>query len=377
MKFIINKNELVSAISIVEKFVPSKTPMPTLAGIKFLATEDSLFLTATNLEMGIEYKIYGEDTGLLVKEKGNTVIESKILSNIIRRIDEDIIEFDCNENSANIKSSGFNMVLPCFNVMDFPEISKKNSLKTIKLKQGIFKDMIRKTIYARADEFSSRPQLTGVLVDCKDNILNMVALDGFRIAWSYVELDDVAEDFKVIVPGYTLLEISRIFKDEDESSFEFCYSAGSVEFATENFVITSRVLDGDFIDYKMIMNIEPKLVVKVDANKLRLAVEKAGIIARESSAGNLIKFNIAEGIIEVQAEAESGRISEKVACSTKGQEMLIAFNAGFFLDALKSISEPEIRLEFSDEAGPCIITPVENEHHKNFILPVRLKGEKL
>lgn len=142
MKFIINKNELVSAISIVEKFVPSKTPMPTLAGIKFLATEDSLFLTATNLEMGIEYKIYGEDTGLLVKEKGNTVIESKILSNIIRRIDEDIIEFDCNENSANIKSSGFNMVLPCFNVMDFPEISKKNSLKTIKLKQGIFKDMI-------------------------------------------------------------------------------------------------------------------------------------------------------------------------------------------------------------------------------------------
>ncbi|NLU11148.1 MAG: DNA polymerase III subunit beta [Tepidanaerobacter acetatoxydans] len=379
MKFTINRNELASSISTVEKFVPSKTPISILTGIKFSAYDDFLCLSATNLDMGIEYEIKNESDKLSILESGSIVVGSKILSEIIRRISENMVEFNSSENKVYISSGQFNMVLPCFDAMDFPEISKNNSLNRIRLKQSMFKDMIKKTIYARADDTTSRPQLTGALIDYKDNILNMVALDGFRIAWCYEELSETEtsdiSEFKTIIPGDTLLEISRIFEDDEEAYFELYASKNSVEFLTEKFLITSRVLDGDFIDYKTVMQIKPKTTAIVSTDELRLAVERASVLAREGNTNNLVKFNIVENSIEVQVETELGRITDKVLCSTEGEEILIAFNAGFFIDALKTIFSPEIKLHFSDETGPCIITALETDNHKNFILPVRLRGD--
>ncbi len=379
MKIVISRNELASGISAVEKFVPSKTPISILTGIKFSAYDDFLCLSATNLDMGIEYKIKNESDKLSILEGGSIVIGSKILSEIIRRISENTVEFDSRENKAYISSGQFNMVLPCFDAMDFPEISRNNSSDGIRLRQGMFKDMIKRTIYARADDTTSRPQLTGALIDYKDNILNMVALDGFRIAWCCEQLNETEasdiNEFKTIVPGDTLLEILRIFKDDEQAYFELYASKNSVEFLTEKFLITSRVLDGDFIDYNTVMQIKPKTTAIVTTDELRLAVERASVLAREGNTNNLVKFYIAENSIEVQAETELGRINDKVLCNTEGEEMLIAFNAGFFIDALKTIFSPEIKLHFSDETGPCIITALETDNHKNFILPVRLRGD--
>ncbi|WP_213975114.1 DNA polymerase III subunit beta [Tepidanaerobacter acetatoxydans] len=379
MKIVISRNELASGISAVEKFVPSKTPISILTGIKFSAYDDFLCLSATNLDMGIEYKIKNESDKLSILEGGSIVIGSKILSEIIRRISENTVEFDSRENKAYISSGQFNMVLPCFDAMDFPEISRNNSSDGIRLRQGMFKDMIKRTIYARADDTTSRPQLTGALIDYKDNILNMVALDGFRIAWCCEQLNETEasdiNEFKTIVPGDTLLEILRIFKDDEQAYFELYASKNSVEFLTEKFLITSRVLDGDFIDYNTVMQIKPKTTAIVTTDELRLAVERASVLAREGNTNNLVKFYIAENSIEVQAETELGRITDKVLCNTEGEEMLIAFNAGFFIDALKTIFSPEIKLHFSDETGPCIITALETDNHKNFILPVRLRGD--
>ncbi len=379
MKIVISRNELASGISAVEKFVPSKTPISILTGIKFSAYDDFLCLSATNLDMGIEYKIKNESDKLSILEGGSIVIGSKILSEIVRRISENTVEFDIRENKAYISSGQFNMVLPCFNAMDFPEISRNNSSDGIRLRQSMFKDMIKRTIYARADDTTSRPQLTGALIDYKDNILNMVALDGFRIAWCCEQLNETEasdiREFKTIVPGDTLLEISRIFEDDEQAYFELYASKNSVEFLTEKFLITSRVLDGDFIDYKTVMQIKPKTTAIVPTDELRLAVERASVLAREGNTNNLVKFYIAENSIEVQVETELGRITDKVLCSTEGEEMLIAFNAGFFIDALKTIFSPKIKLHFSDETGPCIITALETDNHKNFILPVRLRGD--
>ncbi|AEE90217.1 DNA polymerase III subunit beta [Tepidanaerobacter acetatoxydans Re1] len=379
MKIVISRNELASGISAVEKFVPSKTPISILTGIKFSAYDDFLCLSATNLDMGIEYKIKNESDKLSILEGGSIVIGSKILSEIVRRISENTVEFDIRENKAYISSGQFNMVLPCFDAMDFPEISRNNSSDGIRLRQSMFKDMIKRTIYARADDTTSRPQLTGALIDYKDNILNMVALDGFRIAWCCEQLNETEasdiREFKTIVPGDTLLEISRIFEDDEQAYFELYASKNSVEFLTEKFLITSRVLDGDFIDYKTVMQIKPKTTAIVPTDELRLAVERASVLAREGNTNNLVKFYIAENSIEVQVETELGRITDKVLCSTEGEEMLIAFNAGFFIDALKTIFSPKIKLHFSDETGPCIITALETDNHKNFILPVRLRGD--
>ena len=379
MKFLIDRNELILSISTVEKFVPSKSPLSILSGIKFFASDNSLYLSATDLDMGIEYKIENVPEKLTVTEEGSIVIGSKILSEIVRRIPEGMVEFTRQENQVYILSGEFKMVLPCFSADDFPEISKKEPFKTFKLKQSIFKEMIKQTIFARADETTSRPQLTGILIDYKDNIFNMVALDGFRIAWRYEEPKEEetygTDNFKIIVPGSTLLEVSRVFSDDDEAYFELYAGQNRVEFITEKTLISSRVLDGNFIDYKKVMEVEPKTTVLISTDELQSAVERANILAREGNKNNLVKFNIDNNSIEVQAETELGSISDKVLCNVEGEKLVIAFNARFFIDALRTISQTQIELVFSGDMGPCIITPLETENHKNFILPVKLRGD--
>lgn len=379
MKFLIDRNELILGISTVEKFVPSKSPVSILSGIKFFASKDSLYLSATDLDMGIEYKIENTPEKLSVLEEGNIVIGSKILSEIVRRIPQGIVEFTRQENQVHISSGEFNMMLPCYDADDFPEISKKELFETINLKQRLFKDIIKQTIFARADDTTSRPQLTGILIDYKNDVFNVVALDGFRIAWRYEELDreesSNSGEFKIIVPGSTLLEIARIFSDDDEADFKLYAGKNRVEFVTEQILISSRVLDGNFIDYERVMEVAPKTVVSISTEELQSAVERANILAREGNKNNLVKFNIADNFVEVQTETELGSISDKVACSVEGEKLTIAFNARFFIDALKTISEPEIKLNFSGDMGPCIFTPLEIENHKNFILPVKLRGD--
>ncbi|NLZ54142.1 MAG: DNA polymerase III subunit beta [Thermoanaerobacteraceae bacterium] len=376
MRFSINKNQLITGISTVEKFVPSKSTVSILSGIKFSIEDDSLRLTATDLEMGIEYEVKKAPIRLNIIEEGSAVISSKILSEIVRRMPGDMVEFTRKENTVLINSGDFNMKLPCFDAEDFPEISKINLSETIILKQRLFKEMIKQTIFARADETTSRPQLTGILIDFKENILNMVALDGFRVAWRYEEQDmeetSYTNDFKVIVPSSTMLEISRIFKDDDEADFKLYAGTNRVEFKTENILISSRVLEGDFIDYEKVMNIESDTIVEVDTGNLQSAVERANIIAREGNKNNLVIFNIADNFIEVKADTELGSISDKVSCDIQGEKLTIAFNARFFIDALRTIDSPQIKLNFSGSTGPCIITPKAFDKHKNFILPVKL-----
>jgi len=379
MRFLIDKNQLITGISTVEKFVPSKSTVSILSGIKF-HIDDLLHLTATNLEMGIDYKIENKSNKLNILEEGSIVIGSKILSEIVRKIPDGMVEFKSEENKVFISSGDFNMKLPCFNAEDFPEISNINLSETIILKQRLFKEMIKQTIFARADETTSRPQLTGILIDYKDNVLNMVALDGFRVAWRYEERDEdensCTNNFKVIVPSNTMMEISRIFVDDDEADFKLYAGKNRVEFKTENVLISSAILEGDFIDYKKVMNVESDTIVEVDTSDLQLAIERANIIAREGNKNNLVIFTIEDNFIEVKADTELGSISDKVSCNIQGEKLIIAFNARFFIDALRTIDASQIKLKFSGSSGPCIITPVASENHKNFILPVRI-GDNL
>lgn len=359
------------------KNLPSKSPISILSGIKFSINNDFLYISATDLDMGIEYKIPKNPEKLQVIEDGAIVIGAKILSEIVRRIPRGMVEFTCQENQVSISSGDFNMVLPYLDAQDFPEISKKELFNSLKIEQFLFKNMIKQTIYARADDTTSRPQFTGLLIEYKDNVLNMVALDGFRIAWRYEELklteSEKIDDIKIIVPGNTLLEIARIFSDEKEAEFKLYAGKNQVEFLTEKILISSRVLDGEFIDYEKVMDVDAKTTVHLSTEALHSAVDRANVFVREGNKNNLIKFRIAEDTIQVEAQTELGSVSDKVPCSKEGDELLIAFNAKYFIDVLRTISAPQIKLNFSGETGPCIIRPEEIYNQTNFILPVKLR----
>lgn len=381
MKFFIEQDVILSALNMVEKFVPLKSPISLLTGIRFMATPDFLSLSATDLDMGIEHKIYAlkddqASSSLEIVQPGSAVFPVKIFSEIIRKIPAGKVSFSCSDGLLNIKAGNLDMTLPYLEAIDFPEISRSELLPSMNFSQKLFKNMIRKTIFARAEEAASRPQLTGVLLKSRGKELHMVALDGFRIAWKreFMDKDAAGEDLSMIIPGKSLMEISRIFRDGDET-FTLYSGKNQVEFRTENTVISSRLLEGNFIDYEQVMRVEPKTRVDIDLDSIKSAIDRGLVMAREASKNNLIKFNISKDIFEVRAETEEGSLKEELPCKTEGEDLLIAFNASFMMDALKSIDEPSINMTFSGETGPCIMRPAGSEDQVNFVLPVKMRGD--
>lgn len=368
MKLLVNRNQLIEGINTVEKFIPSKTPVSFLSGIKFLANENFIYLTATDMDMGIEYKFPGN-----VIEEGEAVLTAKVFSEIIRKLSADEVELSFKDDKVNILTDNFKMVMPYIDATDFPNIGYKTDTPTIEMAQPEFKNMIKQVIYARAEDSPSRPQLTGALLEYRDNMLHMVALDGFRIAWKKEQID--AQDFSVIIPGKTLIEVSRIFSDSSDETFKMYFEKNNVIFKTENTVISSRILEGKFIDYEKVIDMEPKTSITINTSSLSSAIDRAHVLAREGSKNNLIIFNITSDGLEVKAETEIGSLSDKLECKVEGEALTIAFNARFFIDALRPISTEMIRLEFNKETGPCIIKPFDDENYINFILPVKLRSD--
>lgn len=376
MKFTIKQKDLIDAITTVYKFVPTKTPVSLLTGIKFSLTEDMLEIVATDLDMGIVFKIPNNGENINIEEKGSAVIDGKILSEIVRKMPSGDVKFLQDNDKIKITSGDFNMMLSCFPADDFPDVSSGSKSSTTIFSQSLFKKMVNQVIFARADDTTSRPYLTGALLDCKENVLNIVALDGFRIAWRKEELlDEKTEDFRVIIPGKTLTEISNIFSEKEDEKFELYLGKNKVEFRTENIMISSRTLQGTFIDYEKIVDVPPQTCVNIETDPLLRAIDRANILARQVNKNNLFKMSITDGQVEIMAEAELGKISDTIECNTEGEDLLIAFNARFFMDALRSIEYPTINLNFSGDTGPCIIKPEGVENHVNFILPVKLRSD--
>lgn len=367
MEFLIDKDDLLAGILLAERFTAGKTTIPILAGIKFSAYGSTLELSATDLEMGIEYRVPAQ-----IMEEGDIVISTKALSEILRKLPKGQVLFKCDGGQVRVESGDFYLTMPALESDDFPEAVPNQTNPLIKLQKEVFKNMVKQTIYARAEDSIARPVLTGELLELKNGKFHVVALDGFRIAWRWEEIEGT--EFSIIVPGRALLELTRAISG-GEDFIEIHTGGNRVVFYTENMSISSRLLEGKFIDYEQVVEIEPKVTAVANTDLLLSSIERAFVVAREGSKNNLIKFNIQSNSIKISTESEIGSVYEKVDCDTSGEELLVAFNARFFIEALRSVEKPEVEMKFAGEVGPCVIRPLGVENHVNFILPVRLRSD--
>lgn len=365
MKIITTKSILLESINIVQKAVPSKTTLPILEGILFDAKSGKLKLTATDLEIGIETV-----SNVDVIEPGKIVLSSRIVGDIVRKLPDSDIEIETSEgNLVCIKSEGstFKVItLPYDEYPELPAVKKENG---IILKQNILKDMIRKTIFAVSlDEV--RPILTGVLFDVSGDELTMVALDGFRMA---VKKNAIINDnsFKAVIPGKTLSEIGKIINEKEEN-VNIYFSKNHIQVQIEDTIIVSRLLEGEFINYKQIIPTEYKIKIKVPTNLLMESCDRAALFARDSS-NNMIKFEINDDMMVIMSNSQNGDVHEELKIQKEGNDIEIAFNAKYFIDVLKVIEDEEITIEFTTNVSPSIIRPINNEDYLYLVLPARFK----
>jgi len=339
--------------------------MPILECFNLTAKENSFYITATDLELGIEYKI--ETT---VEEEGAVTVGAGIFSEIIRKLPDSIIELTTKENFLIIECEGSLFKVVTTPSDDFPVFPEVEALQVIKIKQNELKEMIRKTIFAVGID-ESRPVFTGCLLEKKNGTLNMVALDGFRLALqSKVSLDGENSEFSAIIPGRTLNEISKILIDNDDL-IEIGVEKNQGLFKMPNCKAVTRILEGNFLDYRQAIPKEKELRVKLDRDVLLSSLERAAVMSRDEKQLP-IKITIADSLMVIQCAVQSGDVREEVVVESVGKNLEIGFNPKYLIEAVKAVDQGTVILDFGTSISPCIIRPEEGETYTYMVLPVRI-----
>ena len=370
MKVICEKEKILKGINSVINGVASKTTMPVLEGILIQTNDNELKLTSYDLEIGIEYVLEAK-----IEEQGNTVVNATMFSEIIKRLPATEIKITLNENNLlEIECEGSLYKLATMNPDEFPELPKINVDNSIEIEQTVLKNMIRKTIFSVSTE-ENRPIFTGCLFEVEENKLNVVAVDGYRLAIKSKNIDKVTNNFSSVIPGKTLNEVNKIISD----SFDYVkigISRNQALFEMENCKIVTRLLDGEFLKYSNTIPKTWETRVKVNKNNIQNCFERILLISSSSIEKEKkypVKINIEIGKVTISCANQTGDAKEEIYVETEGKELEIGFNPRFFLDALKAIDDEEVYIEFGTNRSPCIIKPVEDGDYIYMILPIKMK----
>lgn len=372
MKIICYKDKIIKAINSVVKGVASKTTMPILEGILIQTNDNEIKLTTYDLEIGIEYVMECE-----VKEQGSTVVNAIMFSEIIRKLPDTEIHISLNDkNLLEIECEGSLYKLATMNPEEFPELPKIEIENSIEVDQNVLKNMIRKTIFAVSSE-ESRPIFTGCLFEIENNKLTLVAVDGFRLALRSIYLNKQSNNFSAVIPGKTLTEVNKIISDSFEP-VKIGVAKNQALFEMDQCKVVTRILDGEFLNYKNVIPSNWETRMKVNKNSLQNSFERISLISASSVEKEKkypVKVQVEIGKVIISCTNQTGDAKEELYVSTEGKNLEAGFNPKYFLDSLKAIDDEEVFVEFGTSISPCLVKSVENNDYTYMILPIRLKEE--
>ena len=364
MKFKIDQRNLSKHINIAQKGISSRTTLQILDGILIEAKNNRLKLTGTDLEISIETYVECE-----IEVEGSIVVSSRIFGDIVKKLPSAPIYINVDENnSINIKceNSEFNILgNPHSEYPDLPIILENDSFE---LPKDLFKSAIRQTVFATTQD-ETRPSLTGVLFEVDSNSISFVALDGYRLALRKLPLQSNV-DVKIIIPGRALNELNKIL-DDSEENITITSAPGHVIFNMGDTRVYSRLLEGQFFNYREIIRKDHKTSVIVNKRFFQDSLERASLLAKEEKA-NLIRLSVNDEEILITSNSEIGSVNEVIKATSNGENLNIAFNSRYILEGIKIIDAEEIEINFMGSLNPCIIKPVDDENYTYLVLPVRL-----
>ena len=368
MNIICDKTLLSTAIDGVSKAVTLRSTIPVLEGILLKAEGFQLTLTGYDLEMGIVTTIEAN-----IKEPGEIVLNAKLLSSMISRMPAGQISIVAADNGKTTIQSGVaQFEIQSMPATDFPDLPNTGAEQTLTIKTGVLRDMIDRTLYAVSQD-EKKPAHTGELFEIELDKLTMVALDGYRLA--IVERPITAvKDIRIIVPSKTMTEVSHLLANDDEEDVHISANRRYVVFTTAGYTIMSRLIEGEFLNYRNVIPAGSRTRVTIDTKDFISTIERASLIITERLK-NPLRISFTEGKVVVRCQTNLGRVVDEFSAACEGDEVEIGFNNRYLLDALRNARTEQVRMEISGPLSPVKVLPVEGNDFLYLVLPVRFKND--
>ncbi len=360
------KGDLLSGINIVSKAVAGKTTKPILECILIEAKNGMIRLTGNNLNLGIDTYIEGT-----ILEEGVVALQAKLFSDIVRKLrDNDVSIQTTSDYKVTITCEKTNFAIQYMDGADFPALPAVDKEKSVQISQLALKDVIRQTIFSIANN-ENQKMMTGELMEVKNNVLTVVSLDGHRISIRKMELAGDNSDMSVIVPGRTLIEISKILTGGAEDMIQIYFENTYILFEFENTRVLSRLIDGEYFRISQMLSMDHKMVVNANRLELMSCIDRASLLIQETDRKPIIVSVKNDNNLYIRLDTNMGSMKEEMEIEKEGGEIIIGFNPAFIMDALRVIDDESVSIYMKDYKSPCIIRD-EEETYSYIILPINI-----
>ncbi|MDC3156208.1 DNA polymerase III subunit beta [Pelagibacteraceae bacterium] len=371
MKFKIVRANFFKTLTHLQGIVDKKNSLPILSNILIEAKDNELTLSSTDMDISIIEKI-----NCNVLEDGATTINSQILYDIVRKIDDNSeIEIISNDGKLlTLRSDGSRFSLACLPKEDFPIIDKDNSGINIKINSKIIYKLIDKTKFAMSNE-ETRYFLNGLYFNItkeeNKNIVTLVGTDGHRLAkFSHYIDDNIDQVSGVIIPKKTIYELSKLLSESDQSVL-ISISSNKIVFKIGKIIFISKLIDGSFPDYKRVIPKDNSNILKINRELLLSAVDRVSTIANEKSP--VIKFKLLQNVLNLNTiNNESSTASEDLKISYNGDDIEIGFNSKYIMDIVNNLEDEEISINLKDNTSPILALENSNSNLVYVLMPMRV-----
>ena len=370
MKFTCNTSVLADACNIVQRGVPQKSTIPATEGIFMQAKNSRLTLTGYDLEVGITTII-----DCSVEQDGSVVLNARLLCDILRRLPSAAVTINVDShNLCKISSGDAEFSLVGIPANDYPELPTVSGGIPFAIKQGILRDMVKQTIFAVAVQ-DIKPVHKGIKFEVESNNLRLISCDGFRLAIRNEAIEYPGEDMTFVVPAKTLSEVIKL-ADDDDSNITLSIGKKFILFEIGSYRIISRLLEGEFFNYKNAIPAQSSTVARVNLKLILDSVERTSLLIT-SKIKSPIRCVFDENMIRISSTTALGAANDRIPAAIDGKRVEIGFNNTYLTDCLKTVDVDEVNIELSSPVSPIIIKPIEGDSFIFLIIPMRLKNENL
>ncbi|GGH80282.1 DNA polymerase-3 subunit beta [Pullulanibacillus pueri] len=378
LKVTISREKLVENVNHVIKAVSSRTTIPILTGIKFVASKEGIELTGSDSDVSIQSFIPLEENGIenaTVDIPGQIVLQARFFSDIVKKLPGDQVDLEVDSRlMTRITSGSSEFNLNGQDAEEYPHLPSIREENSFNIRTDVLKHVIKQTVFAVSTS-ETRPVLTGVNWNIQNGKLSCVSTDSHRLAMRTIsiETEDNLEKSNVIIPGKSLSDLAKILDDSGSDWVQIIITDNQILFKSNHLQFYSRLLEGNYPNTQGLIPQESKTEVILSTKSFLQAIDRASLLAREER-NNVVKLKtLNDNTIEILSQStEIGRVFENVSTkSIEGEEIRISFSAKYMMDALSKIDATEIKINFTGAMRPFLIRPVDEQDILMLILPVR------